>query len=158
MSMVIRVTIWGALLSAVMLCSSRATLAADEALLEVTGTLIKPPCTAVFPATQSVEIPKVSLNALSSQTTEWTDVALDFQCTQGSKVQLRLTSGSGTYDTDTMRTTLDNLGLKTRLSDVTRTALQVDKSLGGTMIFTVQDAALNLQLSVKPVQAAMVCR
>ncbi|MGE8177320.1 hypothetical protein [Pseudomonas fluorescens] len=69
---------------------------------------------------------------------------------------MRLTSGSGTYDTDTMRTTLDNLGLKTRLSDVTRTARQVDKSLGGTMIFIVQDATLNLQLSVKPVQAAMV--
>lgn len=156
MSMAIRVTAWGALLSVIVLSASRTCVAADEARLEITGKLIKPPCTASFPATQSVEIPAVSLNSLTSKTADWTDVALGFECTAGSQVQLRLTAGSGTYDTDTMRTTLDNLGLKTRLSDVTGTPRQVDKRLGELLIFTVQDTTLNLQLSVKPVQAAQI--
>ncbi|MBV4484737.1 fimbrial protein [Pseudomonas sp. SWRI153] len=156
MSMAIRLTAWGALLSVIVLSASRTCVAADETRLEITGKLIKPPCIASFPATQSVEIPAVSLNSLTSKTADWTYVALGFECTAGSQVQLRLTAGSGTYDADTMRTTLDNLGLITRLSDVTRTAHQVDKSLGEPLIFKVQDTALNLQLSVKPVQAEQV--
>ncbi|MBB3240217.1 type 1 fimbria pilin [Pseudomonas sp. Tn43] len=153
MSTVIRVMLWGTLLSAVMLCSTK-TIAADTTRLDISGSLIKPPCTANFGAMQSVDLPSVSLNSLRMGLNEWTDVALGFQCTKGSNVQLRFTAGNGAYDASTLRTTLDKLGLKTRLSDVTGTVREVDFNLGEPLTFLVEETALNLKLSVKPVLGA----
>ncbi|ALI02892.1 MULTISPECIES: fimbrial protein [Pseudomonas] len=152
--MAIRLTLWGALLTVAVLCSAQVCQAAPTARLDIRGTLIQPPCSANFPSTQNVEIPKVNLNALGSGMTDWTDVAFDFQCTKGSKLQLRFTAGNGAYDTATLRTTLDKLGLKTRLSDVTGTVRDVHFNLGEQFTFFVEATALNLKLSVRPVLGA----
>src|SRR5471032_2272824 len=112
-------SLWMTLLAAVTLCFSVPGCAADAARLDITGTLIKPPCTASFPASQSIDIPKVSLNSLRSDSTDWTDVALNFQCIKGSQVHLRFSPGNGAFDSSTLRTTLDKLGLRTRLIDRT---------------------------------------
>ncbi|AZE95466.1 hypothetical protein C4J96_3356 [Pseudomonas orientalis] len=151
MSRVMRAALWGGLILGVVLCSA-VCKAADTTRLDVSGTLIKPPCTADFPSTQSVEVPKVNLNSLQSGITEWTDLTFDFHCTKGSTVQVRFTAGNGTYDPATLRTTLDKLGLNTRLSDVTSTARAIDMNLGERLTFAVPDTALNLKLSVRPVK------
>lgn len=151
MSRAMRTVLWVGLIIGVVLCSS-VCRAANTTRLDVSGTLIKPPCTADFPATQSVEVPKVNLNSLQSGITEWTDLAVDFHCTKGSQVQVRFTAGNGAYDSATLRTTLDKLGLITRLSDVTSTARTVDMNLGERLTFAVSDTALNLRLSVRPVK------
>lgn len=152
--MAIRLTLWGALLTATVLCSAQVCQAGPIARLDISGTLVKPPCSANFPATQNVEIPKANLNALTTGTTDWTDVAFDFQCTKDSQVQLRFTAGNGVYDAGTLRTTLDRLGLQTRLNDVTGTVRQVKFNLGEPITFAVPDTALNLQFSVRPVTIA----
>lgn len=56
--MLARVSLWVALLSTAALLLSPASCAEDAARIEVVGTLIKPPCTANFPASQSVDIPQ----------------------------------------------------------------------------------------------------
>ncbi|WP_296218009.1 fimbrial protein [Pseudomonas sp. UBA2684] len=150
--MLARLSLWVALVSAFTLCFSAASYAGDAAQLDITGTLIKPPCTASFPASQSVDIPKVNLNSLRSDSTDWTDVALSFQCIKGSQVHVRFSAGNGSFDSSTLRTTLDKLGLKTRLSDMTSTAKVVDLKLGEQLIFPVEDTSLTLKLSVRPVK------
>ncbi len=142
-----------ALLSTVTLCSG-AAYSADDSQLEITGNLIKPPCSASFPAAQSVDVPAVDLNALRSDNTDWTDVALEFQCTKGSQVHLRLSAGNGSFDSSTLRTTLDRLGLRTRLNDITSTVKVLDLKLGEQLIFPVEETLLKLKLSVRPVKAA----
>jgi type 1 fimbria pilin len=144
--------LWMALLAAVTLCFSVPGCAADTAQVDITGTLIKPPCTASFPASQSVDIPKVNLNSLSSDSTGWTDVALNFQCTKGSLVRLRLSPGTGAFDSSTLSTSLDRLGLKTRLVDMTSALKVLDLKLGEQLIFPVEDTLLKLTLSVRPVK------
>lgn len=140
------------LLSATALSLSPAGYAQDATQLEVSGTLTKPSCTTRFPASQSIDIPKTNLNSLRSDITDWTDVALDFQCVKGSQVLVRFSAGNGSFDSSTLRTTLDRLGLKTRLSDMTRTAKVVDFKLGEQLVFPVEDTQLKLQLSVRPVK------
>jgi len=150
--MLTRISLWATLLASVALCFSTPGCAADSAQLDITGTLIKPPCTASFPASQSVDIPKVSLNSLRSDSTDWTDVALSFQCIKGSQVHLRFSPGNGAFDSSTLRTTLDKLGLRTRLIDRTSALKTVDLKLGEPLIFPVEDTLLNLTLSVRPAQ------
>ena len=152
MSILARVSLWVALLSTAALLLSPASCAEDAARIEVVGTLIKPPCTANFPASQSVDIPKTNLNSLNSDITGWTDVSLDFQCIKGSQVHLRFSAGNGAFDSSTLRTTLDRLGLKTRLSDMTSTLKVIDLKLGEQLIFPVEETRLKLQLSVRPVK------
>ena len=149
-----RMSLWLALLSSVALFFSTAGCAADAPQLDIKGTLIKPPCTSSFPASQSVEIPKVNLNSLRTDATEWTDVALNFQCTKGSQVQLRFSAGNGSFDSSTLGTTLDKLGLKTRLSDITGTVKVLDLKLGEQLIFPIEDTQLKLKFSVRPVMTA----
>ena len=141
-----------ALLASVTLCGSTVYAAEDASQLDITGTLIKPPCTASFPASQSVDIPKASLSALSADSSDWTDVDLNFKCLKGSQVLLRFTAGNGSFDSNTLRTTLDRLGLKTRLSDMTSTAKVVDFKLGEQHALAVEDTLLMLKLSVRPVR------
>jgi len=150
--MLARVSLWVALLSTAALLFSPASRAQEDALLEVLGTLIKPPCTANFPTSQNVDIPKTNLNSLNSDITGWTDVSLDFQCIKGSQVHLRFSAGNGSFDSNTLRTTLDRLGLRTRLSDMTSTLKVIDPKLGEQLIFPVEDTRLKLQLSVRPVK------
>ncbi len=150
--MLARVSLWVALLSTAALLLSPASRAEEAARIEVVGTLIKPPCTANFPASQSVDIPKTNLNSLNSDITGWTDVSLDFQCIKGSQVHLRFSAGNGAFDSSTLRTTLDRLGLKTRLSDMTSTLKVIDLKLGEQLIFPVEETRLKLQLSVRPVK------
>ena len=154
MPMIARITLWFALLVVLVLGLSTVSCAADAPSLDIKGTLIKPPCTASFPASQSVEIPKVNLNSLRSDMTEWTDVALDFQCIKGSQVLLKFSAGNGAYDSNTLRTTLDTLGLKTRLTDMTSVAKLLDVKFGEPLSFSVEDTVLKLKLSVRPVKTA----
>ena len=150
--MLARVSLWVALLSTAALLYSSASRAQDGALIEVLGTLIKPPCTANFPTSQSVDIPKASLSVLSADSSEWTDVDLNFQCLKGSQVLLRFSAGNGSFDSNTLRTTLDRVGLKTRLSDVSSSVNTVDLTLGEQHAFAVEDTLLKLKLSVRPVR------
>ena len=143
---------WVTLLSAVTLSLSTAGYAQDTTQLKVSGTLTKPSCTAHFPTSQTIDIPKTNLNSLKSDITDWTDVALDFQCVTGSQVLVRFSAGNGSFDSSTLRTTLDRLGLKTRLSDMTSTARVMDLKLGEQLVFPVEDTQLKLQLSVRPVK------
>lgn len=147
--MLARVSLWVALLSTAALLYSSASRAQDGALIEVLGTLIKPPCTANFPTSQNVDIP----NSLNSDITDWTDVTLDFQCIKGSQVHLRFSAGNGSFDSNTLRTTLDRLGLRTCLSDMSSTLKVVDLKLDEQLIFPVEGTRLKLQLSVRPVKA-----
>ncbi|MDF2793337.1 fimbrial protein [Pseudomonas orientalis] len=147
-----RAMLWTGVVMAEVLCSPQAAWAADTTRLEISGTLIKPPCTATFASTQSVEVPKVNLNSLQSRITPWTDVEFGFQCAKHSRVQLRFTSGSGTYDPHTMRTTLDTLGLQTQLSDVSAVTRQVAMTLGESLLFDVPDEILKLKFSVRAVK------
>ena len=147
-----RVSLRAALFSAAALFFSTAGCAQDGAQIDVSGTLIKPPCTASFPLSQSIDIPKVNLNLLRSDSTGWTDVSLNFQCIKGSQVHLRFNPGNGSVDSSTLRTTLDRLGLKTRLSDMTSAAKVVDLKLGEQHAFAVEDTLLMLKLSVRPVR------
>lgn len=143
---------WLTLLSGAALGLSTASFANDATQLEVRGTLTKPSCTVGFPASQSIDIPKVNLNSLRADSTEWTDVALDFQCVKGSQVLVRFSAGNGAFDSSTLRTSLDKLGLKTRLSDMTSALKVVDLKLGEQLVFPVEDTQLKLQLSVRPVK------
>ena len=152
MFMQARVSLIAALLASVTLCCGTAYGDEEASRLDITGTLIKPPCTANFPASQSVDIPKTNLNSLNSDITGWTDVSLDFQCIKGSQVHLRFSAGNGAFDSSTLRTTLDRLGLKTRLSDMTSTLKVIDLKLGEQLIFPVEETRLKLQLSVRPVK------
>ena len=145
-----RMSPWLTLLSAIML--STASYAQDATQLQVSGILTKPGCTTSFPLSQSVDIPKVNLNTLRSDSTDWTDVAFDFQCIKGSRVQLRFSAGNGAFDSSTLRTTLDRLGLKTRLSDMTSALKVLDLKLGEALVFPIEDTLLKLQLSVRPVK------
>lgn len=154
MNMFARMSLWLSLLAALFMGFSAASRAADAPSLDIKGTLIKPPCTASFPASQSVEIPKVNLNSLRSDITEWTDVALDFQCIKGSQVLLKFSAGNGAFDSNTLRTSLDNLGLKTRLTDMTSVAKLLDVKFGEPLSFPVTDTLLKLKLSVRPVKMA----
>lgn len=120
--------------------------------VNISGSLTKPPCTASFPTSQNVEIPKVNLNSLKSDSTEWTEVALNFQCAKGSLVHLRLSPGNGAFNSSVLRTTLDNLGLRTRLVNATGVSTLADLKLGEQLIFPVADTLLNLTLSVRPVR------
>lgn len=150
--MTIKVSLWTTLLSALTLCLSAASWADDTAQVNISGTLTEPPCKASFPASQSVDIPKVNIHSLKSDTTHWTDVALNFQCKKGSQVRLRFNAGNGSFDSSTLNTTLDNLGLKTQLSDITSTIKAVDLKLGEQLTFPVEGTALKLKLSVKPIK------
>ena len=154
MPMIARITLWFALLVVLVLGLSTVSCAADAPSLDIKGTLIKPPCTASFPASQSINIPKVNLNSLRTDISEWTDVDLDFTCTKGSLVHLRLSAGSGSFDSTTLRTSLDKLGLKTRLSNMTLTEKVMDLKLGDQLIFPIQDTQLKLKFSVRPVMTA----
>ena len=155
MNMTARISLRLSLLAALFMGFSSSNCAADAPALDIKGTLIKPPCTASFPASQSVEIPKANLNSLRSDITEWTDVDLSFQCIKGSQVLLRFSAGNGAYDSSTLRTTLDKLGLKTRLSDTTRVAKLLDLKWGEQLSFPVEDTLLQLKLSVRPVKTAV---
>lgn len=146
-----RMSPWITLLSAFTLGLSATCFAQDSTRIDVSGTLTKPGCTTSFPLSQSVEIPKVNLNTLRSDSTDWTDVAFDFQCIKGSQVLLRFSAGKGSFDSSILRTTLDRLGLKTRLSDMTSALKVVDLKLGEQLVFPVEDTQLKLQLSVRPI-------
>ena len=150
-----RISPWAMLLSAVTLGLSTASYALETTQLEISGTLTKPGCTASFPVSQSIDIPKENLNSLKSDITEWTDVALGFECIKGSQVLLRLKAGNGSYDSSTLRTTLDRLGLKIRLSDITSTVKVLDLKLGEQLTFPLQDTQLKLKLSVRPVMTGI---
>lgn len=150
--MIFRVSLWAVLLSAMILCLSPPGHAEETTQLEITGILIKPPCMASFPASQSIEIPKVNLNSLRSDMTEWTDVVLRFQCIKGSQVNVRFSAGDGSFGSSTLRTTLDKLGLRTRLSDTSSAVKVVDLKLGELLSFPVEDTLLKLTLSVRPVK------
>ena len=141
-----------ALLASVTLCCGTAYGDEEASRLDITGTLIKPPCTASFPTSQSVDIPKASLSVLSADSSEWTDVDLNFQCLKGSQVLLRFSAGNGSFDSNTLRTTLDRVGLKTRLSDMSSSGKAVDLTLGEQHAFAVEDTLLKLKLSVRPVR------
>lgn len=156
MAMLIRVSLWTALVSSLVLLFSTGCRAdSDEAArVDISGTLIKPPCTATFATSQSVAVPKVNLNTLKAGSADWTDVALGFKCTMGSQVKVRFTAANGTYDANTLRTSLDRLGLKTRLSDITSTVHEVDLKLDDQLVFSVLDTTLALKLSVMPVKTA----
>ena len=68
MGILTRVSLWTALVSTLLLLFSTGCRAdSDEAArVDISGTLIKPPCTATFPASQSVAVPKVNLNTLKA--------------------------------------------------------------------------------------------
>ena len=149
-----RMSPWLTLLSALTLGLGTPSFAQDATQLQVSGTLTKPGCTTSFPLSQSVDIPKVNLNSLRSDSTDWTDVAFDFQCIKGSQVLLRFSAGTGSFDSSTLRTSLDRLGLKTRLSDMTSALKVVDLKLGEQLVFPVEDTLLKLQLSVRPIKTA----
>ena len=152
MNMFARMSLWLSLLAALFMGFSAASRATDAPSLDIKGTLIKPPCTANFPASQSVDIPKVNLNSLRSDISEWTHVDLDFKCVPGSQVLLRFNAGNGSYDSTTLRTNLDKLGLKTRLTDITSVAKLLDLKFGEQLSFPVEDTLLKLQLSVRPIK------
>lgn len=150
--MIARISLWLSLLAVLSLGYNSTSYAADGPSLDIKGTLIKPPCTANFPVSQSVAIPKVSLNSLRSDISKWTDVDLDFKCVKGSLVHLRFSAGNGSFDTNTLRTSLDKLGLKTRLSDMTATEKVVNLKLDEQLIFPIEGSLLKLKLSVRPVK------
>lgn len=145
---------WTVMVAIAILMSSGFASAGEKqtAQVDISGTLTKPSCTASFPSSQSVELPAVSLNSLNSDSTDWTEVALNFKCAKGSLVHLRLNPGNGTFDSSTLRTTLANLGLRTRLVNVTGTLKVADLKLGEQLIFPVAETLLNLTLSVRPVK------
>jgi type 1 fimbria pilin len=124
----------------------------DIATLEVTGSLIRPPCTAAFPTSQTVEIPSINLNSLKSDLVGWTTVDLLFKCVKESKVLLRFKAGNGSYDVDTLRTTLENFGLRLRLEDMTNPTSLIRLNWDEQFLFPIDSDSLNLRLSVKPVQ------
>ncbi|UNM20055.1 hypothetical protein K0P33_00825 [Pseudomonas sp. ArH3a] len=108
-----------ALLAVVPLCFSAACWAdKNTAELSVSGTMINPACTASFPASQTVDIPKANLNSLKSHITDWSDVALSFRCSIGSQVKIRLTPFNGSFNTTTLPTTLDKLGLNKGVTNI----------------------------------------
>ncbi|UNM20054.1 fimbrial protein [Pseudomonas sp. ArH3a] len=153
MPILTRLSLREALLAVVPLCFSAACWAdKDIAELSVSGTLISPPCTASFPASQTVNIPKVNLNSLRLDITDWSDVALSFQCVKGSQVKIKFTPGNGSFNSTTLLTTLEKLGLKTRLSDMTSMGREVDLKLGEQLSFPIEDILLELKLSVRPVK------
>jgi type 1 fimbria pilin len=156
--MPIRINGWSAVVAIAILVGCGHTHAGEKQTtqIDISGTLTKPPCTASFPSSQSVELPAVSLNSLSSDSSDWTEVALNFKCTKGSQVHLRLNPGNGAFDSSTLRTTLDNLGLRTRLVNTTGILKVADLKLGEQLIFPVADSLLNLTLSVRPVKTGEV--
>ena len=65
---------------------------------------------------------------------------------------LRFSAGNGSFDSNTLRTTLDKLGLKTRLTDMTSAAKLLSMTFDEQLSFPVEDTLLKLKLSVRPVK------
>jgi len=148
--MVAKASFWVARFSVAALCVSTAGHAEDKTQIALEGALIRPPCTANFPTSQNVDIPKVNLHSLETDAAGWTDVILDFRCTKGSHVSMRFSAGNGTFDSSTLRTSLDKLGLKARFIDVTGIPIEKKVSWGELNTLPVKETVLKLKISVKP--------
>jgi hypothetical protein len=119
--------------------------------LRVSGKLIRPLCTTLFPINQSVTLPAVSLNLLRAGTSPWTEVPLEFRCVENTQVKLRFVAPDLAHDTVTLRTTLAGLGLRLRLRDVDQGQAALDMRLNETLGFTVKDSGVRLNLAARAV-------
>ena len=117
--------------------------------LKVTGTLIRPLCTTLFPINQTVTLPSVSLNVLKAGTSPWSEVPLEFRCVENTQVKLRFVARDLAYDNVTLGTTLAGLGLRLRNLDQGTAAL--DMRLNESLGFTVADSGVRLNLAARAV-------
>ena len=137
-----------ALLWILLALAGAAAHAADEASIDISGTLIPPPCTPRFPSSQQVDLGNVSLGQLAADSAVSTDVPLVFDCRAGTRVTLKLSAGLGSADNLTLLTDRANLGLRLNLL---HNSSQTDFSLGTANSWLLADAPLELSLRVKPV-------
>lgn len=119
--------------------------------LKVTGTLIRPLCTTLFPINQTVTLPSVSLNVLKAGTSPWSEVPLEFRCGENTQVKLRFVARDLAYDNVTLGTTLAGLGLRLRLRNLDQGAATLDMRLNETLGFTVADSGVRLNLAARAV-------
>lgn len=119
--------------------------------IRVSGKLIRPLCTTLFPINQSVTLPSVSLNVLKAGTSPWTEVPLEFRCVENTQVKLRFVAPDLAHDNVTLRTTLAGLGLRLRLRDLNQGPAALDMRLNETLGFTVADSGVRLNLAARVV-------
>ncbi|TWE02851.1 type 1 fimbria pilin [Pseudomonas sp. AG1028] len=120
--------------------------AADTTQVQVNGKLVTPPCRPGFATSMNVKLEEVSVRQLLDGDARVTEVPLTFDCRPDSRVSLVLSAGLGSIDTQTLRTSRENLGL--RLMGVDG---KPGISLGQTSSWTVGNDPLQLTLRVRPV-------
>ncbi|MCQ9424520.1 fimbrial protein [Pseudomonas sp. LJDD11] len=119
---------------------------ADTARVQVSGTLVTPPCSPGFATLLDVKLDDVNVRQLLDDSATVTEVPLTFACRPDSRVSLLLSAGLGSVDSQTLRTSREGLGL--RLVGVgSKPAL----TLGETSNWTVGNEPLVLTLRVRPV-------
>ncbi|WP_207869184.1 fimbrial protein [Pseudomonas sp. 51_B] len=125
--------------------------ALDASEVRVSGTLVRPLCTTLFPVNQTVTLPAVSLNTLMAGTSQWAEVPLEFRCAENTQVKLRFVAAGAAYDGVTLRTTVDGLGLRLRLRDDSQGATALDMRLNETLGIAVSGTGLRLNLGARSV-------
>lgn len=128
--------------------------AVDVSELQVSGTIIRPLCTNLFPANQTVTLPAVSLNTLTAGASQWSEVPLEFRCVENTQVKLRFVASELAYDGVTLRTSLDGLGLQLRLLDASEGATSLDMRLNETLGIAVPSTGLRLNLGARSVMVS----
>ncbi|MBC3421041.1 MULTISPECIES: fimbrial protein [unclassified Pseudomonas] len=136
----------------VLMCQASLVRADAASELQVTGALVRPLCTTLFPQSQSVSLPAISRNELTAGSSPWTDVPLAFRCADDTRVNLRLVPADAAYDDATLKTTLNGLGLRLRLRDLTSASPTSALRLNEVLAFTVSGGNLQLSLGAKAIK------
>ncbi|MBI6853146.1 fimbrial protein [Pseudomonas cichorii] len=126
--------------------SSVVAQTADNLQVEVSGKLVSPPCLPDFASSMEVKLGDTNLNQLKQDIVPPTEVPLTFRCRPNSRLTLLLSAGVAGFDSQTLRTSREGLGLRLVGSGPT-----VDFSLGQPSNWTAGDVPLVLTLRVKPV-------
>ncbi|KAA0945710.1 fimbrial protein [Pseudomonas sp. ANT_H14] len=138
---------------ALMLCLAATPALAVSSMdyeLQISGKLVKPPCTPQFPGTMLIDLGQVSRNDLSASRGATTEVHLSFECAIGSRVILKLLPGSGQFDTQILSTSLPQLGLQVLLSSTSLNLGNVTPSLDTALSMLATGTSIGLTLRVKP--------
>lgn len=134
-----------------LLAHSSHCYAGDSSALNIVGNLIRPACSTLFPLNQTVALPSVSLKTLVAGSSEWSEVPLGFRCAEQTQVKLRFVPADLAYDSMTLRTSLDGLGLQLRLMDANQAATPLALRLNETVAFSVSASGISLSLGARPV-------
>lgn len=125
--------------------------AAMDYNLQISGKLIKPPCTPQFPGIMPIDLGQVSRSDLSAGRSATTDVHLSFECALGSRVVLKLLPGSGQLDSRILNTSLPQLGLQVLLIGTSLNLGDLSPSFDTALALLANGNAIGLTLRVKPV-------